>query len=214
MAESTSLPLLWDNSRKTETSAAQQRIIWAAQTCYAEKGIKQTTINDIANEANITRRTVYRHFSSHDEILLVVFERVVETFWQDLYRDLNLHGDFGECLAQALLYSINYAKTAERHGYMFSNDGQAITNNIYISNTYFIEASHRGLNGIYQKKKAEGLASSNLNIEMLAEWFNRLILSFLSTPSQVFQSDEDLLRLFRHMLAPVCRANYTIKPED
>lgn len=188
---------------RAESSDARGRLIVAAQTCYEKKGIKQTTINDIALTAKITRRTVYRYFSSHDEILLAVFERVVDTFWQDLFNDLDLTGDFGDCLASALLYSINYAKTTKRHGYMFSNDAQAITNNIYISNYYFIEASYKGLTQIHQQKLRQGLAKEDMDLKMLAEWFNRLILSFLSTPSQVYQTDQQLLELFKSMLSPI-----------
>lgn len=192
-----------DNNIRAESSDVKQRLILAAQTCYEKNGIKRTTINDIAKTASITRRTVYRYFSSHDDILLAVFERIVDTFWQDLFNDLAFEGDFGECIATALLYSINYAKTTKRHGYMFSNDAQAITNNIYISNYYFIEASYKGLTSIHQEKVSQGLAKEDIDLQMLAEWFNRLILSFVSTPSKVYQSDQELLTLFRSMLTPI-----------
>ena len=203
MIEKKHKELRWGSGSRSETSDARERLIQAAQKCYREKGIKQTTINDIAAAAKITRRTVYRHFSSHDEILLAVFERVVDSFWEDLYRDITLQGDFGDSLPEALLYSINYAKTTERHGYMFANDAQAITNDIYISNFAFIEASQKGLQQIYALKLSQGLAASDLNIQMIAEWFNRLILSFLSTPSQIYQDDKQLLALFKNMLSPI-----------
>lgn len=192
-----------EKTRSESLGGARERLIAAAQACYAKNGIKQTTINDIAEHASVTRRTVYRYFSSHDEILVAVFERIVDTFWQDLYQDLSLEGHFSDCLAQALLYSINYAKTTERHGYMFANDAQAITNEVYINNHQFIAASQEGLNKIYQHRLADNQAKADINMAMLAEWFNRLILSFLSTPSQTYQSDDELLTLFKHMLGPI-----------
>lgn len=199
--------LRWGQGTREAAMDARERLIISAQNCYAQKGIKQTTIAHIAADAQITRRTVYRHFSSHEEILLAVFERVVDIFWQDLQQNLTLQGDFGDCLVEALIYSINYAKTTGRHGYMFANEGQAITNDLYIRHKRFIDASEKGLNTVYQKKLSQGLADEGLNLQMLAEWFNRLILSFLSTPSQLYQTDEDLRQLFRLMLAPVVTIN-------
>ena len=136
--------LRWGQGTREAAMDARERLIISAQNCYAQKGIKQTTIAHIAADAQITRRTVYRHFSSHEEILLAVFERVVDIFWQDLQQNLTLQGDFGDCLVEALIYSINYAKTTGRHGYMFANEGQAITNDLYIRHKRFIDASEKG----------------------------------------------------------------------
>lgn len=195
--------LRWGQGTREAALDARERLIVSAQNCYVKNGIKQTTIADIAADAKITRRTVYRHFSSHEEILLAVFEKVVDIFWQDLQANLELQGDFGDCLVEALIFSIQYAKKTGRDGYMFANEGQAITNDLYIRHQRFIDASENGLKAIYEKKLIQGLAHKGVNLQMLAEWFNRLILSFLSTPSQLYQSDEDLRALFKAMLAPV-----------
>ena len=48
-------------------------IIAAALRLFAEKGIKATTIRDIANDAGVTEGALYRHFAGKDELALSLF---------------------------------------------------------------------------------------------------------------------------------------------
>lgn len=47
----------------------RQQVLDAAETLFAEKGYANTSIADIADAANIGRRTVYLHFADKDAIL-------------------------------------------------------------------------------------------------------------------------------------------------
>lgn len=192
----------WGVGTRTVESDARSRLIEAAQVCYVAKGLQQTTIADIASEAKVTRRTVYRYFASHNDILLAVFERVVDEYWQYLLQELSYQGSFGDVVVEALLYSIRYAKNAPRHHYLFSTDAQAITNKAYIGHLPFTEATAAGLEQIYRLKLKQGLAKEGLQMLLLAEWYNRIILSFLSSPSPLIKDDAQLEQMFRLLLIP------------
>ena len=45
-----------------------------------------------------------------------------------------------------------------------------------------------------------------LDLVMVMEWFNRVVVSYLATPSPFYQSDSELLMLFRAMLLPAFRS--------
>lgn len=150
----------------------------------------------------MTRRTVYRYFATHHDMLLAVFEQVVDDYWQDLHRDLSYQGSFGDCVVEALLYSINYARHAPRHQYLFSAEAQAITNAAYISHIPFTEASAAGLQHIYHFKLKQGQARADLDMLMLAEWYNRIILSVLSSPSPLYQDSQQLTQFLAVLLVP------------
>ena len=42
----------------------------ASLRLFSEKGIRETTIKDIAKEVGITEGAIYRHFNSKEEIVL------------------------------------------------------------------------------------------------------------------------------------------------
>jgi AcrR family transcriptional regulator len=63
-------------SEKVETRTL---ILDAMDSLMARYGYRKTTADDIAREAGISKRTVYLHFTSKEEIALSSIDRVVES---------------------------------------------------------------------------------------------------------------------------------------
>lgn len=59
----------------------QQLIISAARRLFAEQGIEETSMDDIAVAANYTRRTLYAYFRSRDEVSLRVLIEDMTLRW-------------------------------------------------------------------------------------------------------------------------------------
>jgi len=62
--------------RALRGEAARLAILEAAQSCFARYGFFKTTILDIAAQAKVTRRTVYRYYPTKEDILAAVEEEV------------------------------------------------------------------------------------------------------------------------------------------
>lgn len=60
--------------RRTKAEAAETRenIIAAAEKLFYEKGIPETTLEDIAREAGVTRGAIYWHFANKSDVLMVL----------------------------------------------------------------------------------------------------------------------------------------------
>ena len=54
------------------TSKKKALLIDVARKLFAQKGLTGTTMNDIANESGISRRTLYVYFSNKEEIYSAV----------------------------------------------------------------------------------------------------------------------------------------------
>jgi AcrR family transcriptional regulator len=68
-------PSLRDESR----SHARARIVQGAMVAVAKWGL-DATVDQIAAESGVSRRTVFRQFSSHAELLLVTLEEIRQLF--------------------------------------------------------------------------------------------------------------------------------------
>jgi AcrR family transcriptional regulator len=55
--------------RDRKKSETRQALRDAAHRLFAEKGFSQTTIDDIAEAANVSRRTFFRYYDSKDDLL-------------------------------------------------------------------------------------------------------------------------------------------------
>jgi AcrR family transcriptional regulator len=51
---------------------AHERILAAAETLFARRGINATSMNDLFVEARVSKRTLYQHFAGKDELVLAV----------------------------------------------------------------------------------------------------------------------------------------------
>lgn len=58
--------------------ATRDLILDAANRLLGRHGFKKTTLDDLAREAGVGRRTIYLHFESKEEVALASIDRVVE----------------------------------------------------------------------------------------------------------------------------------------
>ena len=57
---------------RRKSAETRQQIIDAAYTLFYQRGFMRTGVDAIANEAGITKRTLYQHFGSKDELIEAV----------------------------------------------------------------------------------------------------------------------------------------------
>jgi AcrR family transcriptional regulator len=65
-------------SRAEKTEAQRNRILDAAQRCFAGRGFHAATMADIAETAGISAGLAYRYFASKDAIVLAIIDRHLE----------------------------------------------------------------------------------------------------------------------------------------
>ena len=64
---------------KETRAVVRARIVHGAVTALAEHGFA-ATVDDIATAAGVSRRTVFRHFASHDEVLAAAAVEMLERY--------------------------------------------------------------------------------------------------------------------------------------
>jgi AcrR family transcriptional regulator len=62
----------------------KEKILESALKLFSEKGIRETTIKDIAKEVGITEGAIYRHFVSKDQIVRTLFSTYAERLYEEL----------------------------------------------------------------------------------------------------------------------------------
>jgi TetR/AcrR family transcriptional repressor of mexAB-oprM operon len=72
--------------RRTKAEAAETRtnIIAAAEKLFYDKGVPETTLEDIAREAGVTRGAIYWHFANKAEVL-VALQQCVPLPQEDMF---------------------------------------------------------------------------------------------------------------------------------
>lgn len=67
-----------------ENKDMRERLLLAAESCFEFKGIGHTSMLDIAEAAGVSRTTLYKQFSSIEDVLKATFVREFDRFEQRL----------------------------------------------------------------------------------------------------------------------------------
>ncbi len=75
--------------RLTGKAATQERILAAATELFLARGYENTTIAQVAEHAEVSRATVFWHFSDKESLFRECFNRICEPFRISLARDFS-----------------------------------------------------------------------------------------------------------------------------
>ena len=68
-------------SRAVEVASATDRMLDAAESLLADKGIRATTMQQVADVAGVSRAWLYRHFPDKQTMVGATIVRLNEAFW-------------------------------------------------------------------------------------------------------------------------------------
>ena len=66
-----------------EARSVRDRLIDAAEECLRAKGIRATTVSEVAEVAGVSRGWLYRHFPDKAELLGAAIVRLNDAFWSE-----------------------------------------------------------------------------------------------------------------------------------
>ncbi|MGW4096832.1 MULTISPECIES: TetR/AcrR family transcriptional regulator [unclassified Mycobacterium] len=69
----------------TAPRSVRDRLIDAAEECLRTKGIRATTVSEVAEAAGVSRGWLYRHFPDKATLLGAVIVRLNDTFWSEAH---------------------------------------------------------------------------------------------------------------------------------
>jgi AcrR family transcriptional regulator len=93
----------------------RERIIDAADECFARYGVAKTTVEDIAAAAALSRATVYRSFTGgRDEVILAVVLRDLRRFLDRLAGRLSGERSAPDAIIEGILDAVAFMRSEPR----------------------------------------------------------------------------------------------------
>lgn len=88
-------------------------ILDTAKSEFQSKGLHGSGMNEIARKANVSKRTLYKHFNSKDELYKELINSLVDNVRAGLIYEFNESKSFVEMLDAHIRNNINYLKSEE-----------------------------------------------------------------------------------------------------
>ena len=174
----------WGADAPEDTREARRRIIDAAEASFARFGLVKTTVDDIAEAANISRATVYRYFSgARDELVLAVVERQLRQFANDRVRKTSRDSSFADVAVDAVLFTAKAAREQPMLAILWEPEAARLTGAIMGTSQVLHDATREMLRPAFERGKELGTVRQDLDLDRAVEWIIRMVISFASNPS-------------------------------
>lgn len=177
-------PQRWGiNARETNPESGRGRILDAAKHCYASQGIAGTTLDDIALEANITRRTVYRYFDNKQAIIQAVVDEQALDFLQHMKTEVEDSSlDFPNQLQRYIVFLVEHGQQAPGYQLLLGKKNIAVTGQYYLAS----KETYKLLGGLIRKPFQQALERKeirrDLDFDELMAWIGRVVFSYIQVP--------------------------------
>ena len=178
-------------------------ILQAAKHCYLHFGVEKTGMQDIARQARLARSTVYRYYASADELLLALVSDEMQIMNRELSKKLARFERPEDVIVEGVVIAI---KAIPRHPLLSQvfagNSSSALRQKVWNSPA-IVALGNDLMATVMQTSFEQGHLQQAVRSEILIEWVYRILLSFLSLPSNWIKTDKELRATLHALLIPV-----------
>ena len=175
----------------TATKNVRDRLIDAAEVCLRAKGIRSTTVSEVAEVAGVSRGWLYRHFPDKVSLLGAAIVRLNDAYWSDAHAML----EQVEGLDRQIALGISHARTA------YDDPGALLMKLRIDEPEEFAACAGAGVQGLVPDladfwsryliaARDRGEIHQDTDIAEASEWIARVILSLSTVPGNTLDPND------------------------
>ena len=178
-------------------------ILTAARRCYLANGIAATGMKEVAASAELARSTLYRYFSGRDDVLVATIIEEMTELNECIRNRLAKYSDPADQVVEGLVVAIKEIPRRPLLYAVFASEGDSRARRVIWSSDAIVSFGEELMDHVIQPARDAGLLQESVRPEILIEWVYRLLLSFLTLPSNWVKSDVQLRATLHALLVPV-----------
>ncbi|MGW0162452.1 TetR/AcrR family transcriptional regulator [Mycobacterium sp. NPDC003323] len=194
----------------TATATVRDRLIDAAEVCLRAKGIRATTVSEVAETAGVSRGWLYRHFPDKVTLLGAAIVRLNEVYWSEAHAVLaQVQG-----LDQQIVAGIRHGRTA------YDDPGALLMKLRVEEPEEFAACAGAGVQGLVPDlasfwsrylvaARDRGEIHAGVFIDEASEWVARVVISLATVPGDTLDPTDpaQLLTHVRRYVLPALKAD-------
>lgn len=167
-----------------------ERIIEAAHTCFSRFGFNKTSMEDIAREAGLSRRSVYRHFPDKAHLFREVMAGRTSYYLDEIGRRISEVSGLCSQIEEVARMTIRLVREDPISVATHLNDPDSLARAVTIESRELLRMSMDVIVPLISQARDRGEVRADLDIERAAEWITRMVFSLTATPSVTFDIED------------------------
>jgi TetR/AcrR family transcriptional regulator len=181
----------WGDDRAIlDDEEARRRILDAAGRCIVRRGNTQFRMGEVADEAEVSRSTVYRYFPGRDEVLLGLMLMRVDNAVGELVRSLPAPDDPVRSVPQMVLARVESVDGNPLNEALFASESTAVATALEKGSEPIVELLLRHYEPLLNRWKRAGRLHDDLDPRVIVQWLHTATL-FLLAPSWRYRPAAD-----------------------
>ncbi|WP_396931739.1 TetR/AcrR family transcriptional regulator [Mycolicibacterium sp.] len=195
------------DSRQAAKSV-QERLVDAAESCLRAKGIRATTVSEVAEAAGVSRGWLYRHYPDKASLLGAAIVRLNNAFWAESHQVLDGLDAFEDRLA----VGVRLGRSA------YDSPGALVMQLRRDEPEEFAACAGAGVQGLVpdlgrfwrpylEAARDRGEIHADTDLDEAAEWVARVQITLGTVPGETIDPDDHsaVLRFMRRYVLPGLR---------
>jgi AcrR family transcriptional regulator len=176
-------------------SDTRERILEAAYACVARWGLSKTSVEDVANEADLSRSTLYRYFpGGRDELIGAVVGWEHDRFFTRLYEAVRDATSLEEVMERGLTFAHRSIAEHEVLQRVLLTEPELLLPQLTVKN----EGTVRLVAGFLTPYLERHPPAAGIAVDEATEFLARMVLSYIAAPGRWDLDDPDqVARLVR-----------------
>jgi len=193
--------------RAEESDEIALRLLDAAYEQFCRMGIRRSTMEDVARRAGVSRITAYRRFATKDALVEQVVRREFRRYFDQFLHDIQQAETAADRVVLGFASALGAIRRNPLIGGLMAVEPDVLVPSMVSDGGNTLATVQRFVAGQLRREQQAGNVSEDVDVELVAELMTRVSASFLVTPSQVVDLDDDeqVREVARRFLVPMLR---------
>ena len=178
-------------------------ILNAARRCYLARGIAAPGMREVADSAGMARSTLYRYFLNRDDLLIATIKVEMEALNGFIRSKLARYPDPADQLVEGLIIAVSEIPRRPLLQAVFASAEQSRARQVVWRSDVIVQFGEELMDHVISPAREAGLLQDAVEAEILVEWVYRVLLSFLTLPSNWIRTEAQLRTTLHALLVPV-----------
>ena len=186
--------------RATDTAKVREELLATAESCFERYGISRTSMDDIAEAAQVSRPTLYRYFGDRESLITEIVQSRSRRLVKHFHAFVDGHESYEDKLVQGLLYLVGHGRKDQFVSVLLGPENFALATGILMNEGgHAIEFAGWCWQPVLEAGVADGSLRPDLDVDFAIHWlasFSFTLISWLDVENEPRDWHARMLREF------------------